>query len=251
MMDLPVPEGIYEDAKKLLRKAVEPVALPLRKRRERKALLESFSERFTSHPSSITDFVNYIQWHEEDADWKQGSGLLASATYGEIFRLWTVADLFVVYEAHLLRFLRKGGETRRVFLVRGEVGDPIRLLALERTMFRHQLLGFKPKVASVVHLQDEMKKVGVRCEMFGILNSRIAYFFQFPINQEPLMLRTIEPTIVQQAENHHHRIFEIAELFETWYKRQRIHLPLELREQVETECQWIHAAAKAPSAGNI
>lgn len=103
-----VPDGVYEDAKRFLGRILRPLVDPYIRERQRKAILRRFAPEFASHPAQVTSIVDYFSWHESDTDWKLGNGLLGAATYGELLHLWTNANLFVTYEANLVRFISRG-----------------------------------------------------------------------------------------------------------------------------------------------
>lgn len=232
---LSIPEGVYQDVKRLIRAAVQPIVRPILDNWQRRLKLRSFSHEFVGHPVSTSNFIDYFVWHEDDADWQEGNGFLGVATYGEVLRLWTNSDYFVTYEARLLRFIRRGGETRRIFLLGPGLADPIRLWALQRTLLRHERLGFSPRVRSVLDLRAEIKRIAINCDMFGVLNGRIAYFLRFPASGAPIMLRTIDKKIVLKAENCFRRLLKNAEKFQIWYQRQKTKPPPELLKQVELD----------------
>jgi len=242
--ELGIPEGVYEDAKRLLRCLLHPVADPFIRRSQRKAILSRFSPQFASHPPAVTSLVDYFAWHEDDTDWKEGNGLLGSVTYGELLHLWTNPKLFVAYEAHLLRFISRGGETNRTFLLGWDLADPICLWALLRTLKRHEALGFKPRVRSVLDFRSEAKAFGVHCDMFGVINGRISYFLEVPPGSLPLMLRTTDTRIVERASHYVHHFWKNAESAEKWASRQPTELPEDMRKQVEIDIAAVQEVAR-------
>jgi len=198
--DIP-SDRMYDDAKAVLAKLGTPVINPIKRRFQRKTLLRLFSPDFAQHPNAITQVIDYYTFHENVENWLEGKGILNAASYGETIRFWTLPDIFLPYEAKLVRFLKRGGEVRRIFLVGPEIHDPIRAWALYRTLKKHDALGFKPHVQSVVDLQREISRVGIACDMFGILNGAIGYFFRFPENDAPLMIRTTDNRTATKSDN--------------------------------------------------
>jgi hypothetical protein len=190
----------------------------------------------------MTHLVDYVRWHEHDAGWLSGSGLLASATYGEINRLWSTEDSFVPYEARLLRFMKCGGETRRVFVVGSELVTPAGSFALHRTLLRHERLKFRPRVHSVLDLRREIAKLGIDTDMFGVLNSKIAYLLQFRGNG-PLMLRTTDGASVTECENRFQVLWKDAESYTHWRSRFPDPPPA-IKKQVERDCIAVRAVAR-------
>lgn len=239
-----VKEGIYQDIKKVIKYVAKPVVQPIRKKWQRQRDLQSFSSDLVKHHHSITNFIDYFAWHEDDTDWQKGNGVLNATTYGELLNLWTNVNLFVTYEARLLRFKNRGGEIQRVFVIGGELVDPIRLWAFQRTLIRHKELEFSPRVISILDLRAEVKRMGINCDMFGTLNGSIAYFFKFPLVKDPIMLRTIDKKIVRKAEFCFSKFWEKAEDFEKWYQRQKTKLPKELLNQVSIDCETVRNVSK-------
>lgn len=238
-------ESLYQDTKKLLGQVIAPVMRPIRKRLERRELLRSFSPAMVGHPRRITDFPTYYVWHEDDSDWQEGNGLMVSATYHELLEFWILPDHFVPYEAMLKGFLNRGGEIRRVFLIGPNLADPVRLWALERTLLRHEILGFSPRVLSLLDLRVALRCLGIKCDHFAVLNGRIAYFFKHSGRELPVMLRTVEPTVVLQAENEFQPLWKKAEMFNTWYKLQAYPLPQEVIEQVDLDIKAVNNAVSS------
>ena len=240
MSDIGFPaEGLYEDAKRILRAAFSPILRPAQRLQQRRRALATFSSEVAGHPESISQIADYFGLHESDANWAQGNGLLVSATYGELLHLWTNPEQFVTYEARLKGFIGRGGETRRVFLLGPDLADRIRLWALQRTLLRHELLGFAPRVLSVLDLQSAISYLNIDCDMFAVLNGTVGYFVKFPPAGPPLLLRTIEERLVRRAENRFQDLWRSAESFEQWYGRQRYRLPEDLLEQVELDVEAV------------
>lgn len=249
MSDLGLPtEGLYEDAKRLVHAVGKPILKPLSDWWQRREYLRSFAPEFAKHPPGASDIVNYFQWHEDEKDWRTNKGIVFSCSYGEVLRLWTVPEHFVTYEARLLRFLRSGGEVRRVFFVGPDLADPVRVWALERTLLRHHMLGFQPRVQSVLDLRQGLRELGINCHMGGSINGEIAYFFRFSENVQPLMVRTTVEHIARRAETLFGDLWRKAEGFDNWYSGQRWKLPEELLTQVELDVEAVeHVAGTAPN----
>lgn len=245
MSNLTVSAVIYEDIKKVIGKAIRPIANPLVKGQQRLAVLKGFADEFVTHPTNVTSLEDYFRWHEEERDWRMGNGLLTAATFGELLRLWTNPDLFVAYEARLIRFIKRGGQMRRVFLLDSSLADPKRMFALIRALKRHEALGFSPRVRSILDLRSEAKKLGVQCDMFGSLNGRNAYFFQFPQDGRAIMLRSIEPRIVRQTVDCLSAFWKGAETAKSWLSRQPS-LPPKERKQLAIDIRAVEEVARMP-----
>jgi hypothetical protein len=242
--DLSLPtEGLYEDAKKAIVWIVGPLFRPVKTRWQRRSILSTFAPAFADHCPEVTDLVDYFGWHTSAHDWTTGKGVLIAATYGELLCFWTSPERFVNYEAHLLRFISGGGETRRVFLLGPDLADTVRLWALQRTLLRHHELGFKPRVCSNLDLQTQKDDLRVKCDMCGVLNGRFAYFFRFSDELGPLMVRTTDPDTVNRAENAVNSLWKGSESFEDWYTRQPYDLPEELRLQIDRDIAAVRNVA--------
>lgn len=108
-------------------------------------------------------------------------------------------------------------------------------------MLRHHLLGFSPRVASVLDLTRVIKKnLEVNCEMFGSFNDQAAYFLSFPENSEPHFVRTTATHFINKAVTCHSELIKNSENFDGWYKRQSIKLTKPQIKEAELHCQLIH-----------
>lgn len=245
MSDVGVPvEGIYEDARRLLKAIAKPVAQPVRDRLRRRRMLALFAPEMSKHPRSVTDLVDYYGWHEDESDWTTKKGFLVSCSFGEVLRLWIQPDHFVPYEARLLRFHDAGGEVERVFLLGADLADPIRLWALQRVLMRHEILGFEPRVRTMLDLRQAVGVLGVSADMAAVLNGEVAYFLRYPPDDEVLMLRTRDPALAQHAENALHDFSRGAEPFASWYSRQQYKLPAEVLKHVELDVEAVQNVAR-------
>jgi hypothetical protein len=239
-----IPEGLYVDAKKILKRILSPIADPYIEHMRRKRVLAHFSPDLAKSDKETTRLIDYYAWHETDADWLGGNGLCLSATYKELQAVWINPDVFVIYEAHLLGFIQRGGEIRRVFLLGSDIRDPNRLWAVQRTMRRHQMLGFAPRVRSVLDLPSVVSKIGINCAMGGVLNGRIAYFFEFPSGTPAVMVRTTDAIVVTRCEREFNFFWEEAEEFDHWYARQIYKMPMEVQDEVQRDCTAIKELAR-------
>lgn len=244
MTDVGVPvEGIYEDAKRLLKAVAKPVVQPARDRLRRRRSLALFAPNISKHPRSVTDLVDYYGWHEDESDSTSKKGFLVSCSVGEILRLWVQPDHFVPYEARLLRFHNAGGEVERVFLLGADLADPLRLWALQRVLMRHEILGFEPKVRTMLDLRQALGILGVSADMAAVLNGEVAYFLRYPSDDEVLMLRTRDPVLTQHVENVLHDFSRGVQPFRAWYSRQQYKLPAEVIKQVELDVEAVQNVA--------
>jgi hypothetical protein len=237
--DLSIPDGVYKDAKRLIKFLATPIIKPFQQNSQQKSILRSFSDDFLNHSNDNTNTISYFHWEEEDEIWQKGNGLMCSSTYGELHSLWANPDMFVIYEAHLKRFIDHGGSIRRVFLVGGELADPVRLCLLQRALLRHEMLGFKPRILSILDLKKELRELGINCTMVAVINGRVSYFFRFPESSDPLMIRTIDKKSIFKAEETSLNLWKKAEEFPTWYQRQKYKLSSELIKQVELEASAV------------
>ncbi len=244
--DLPT-EGMYEDAKSLIARIGMPLVAPMRRRLHRKALLGYFSADFAHHPAHITDIVDYYTFYEHVDNWLTGNGVLNAATYGETLRFWTTPHIFLPYEAKLMRFLKRGGDVRRIFVIGPEVHDPIRFLAMYRTLKRHEALGFHPHVLSVVDLQPEVERIGISCDMFGVLNGSIVYFFRFPENDEPIMVRTTDRKQSNAAEKVFATLWRKAHTSDSWISRWHTSIPKSIRDIIKRDIECVEMLSEESS----
>ncbi|HEX4953064.1 MAG TPA: hypothetical protein VF017_06690 [Thermoanaerobaculia bacterium] len=245
MTEVGVPvEGMYEDAKRFLRTIATPIVRPIQVRFRRRRALALFAPNLADHPRSVTDLVDYYNWHEDGKDWISKKGFLISCSFGEIMRFWIQPDHFVPYEARLLRFQRAGGKVERVFLLGADLADPIRLWALQRVLLRHEILGFSPKVRTMLDLREPLGRLGISAGMAASLNGEVAYFLQFPSDSEVLMVRTTDSAIARRTENVLHGFARNADSFSSWYARQVHTLPAEVVKQVEFDVGAVEEVAR-------
>jgi len=217
-------------------------------RQQRKQLLNLFSPEFVKHPKDVTDLQDYYSFVEEQSVWKSGTGRLLSATHKEILRLWAKPELISIYEAFLTRHLVNGGELSRVFVAGSELLNPVSRLLFLRVLYRHHVLGFSPRVASVLDLGSVGRNLYVDCHMFGVVNEYIAFYIRFPQEQYPIFVRTTDETFVSKAIEAHRGLVKKSESFEEWSKRQPMRLDSKAKKEVELECKIIYELAHSNTA---
>jgi hypothetical protein len=242
-----INDGMYKDIKDGLKYVTNKIFKPYIENRNRKQILKSFSDDFEKDTENQTQIVDYYVWHEENNDWENGNGHLGISSYGELYHFWSVPNNFILYEAKLLRFIRNGGKINRLFLLGPEIGDIGGLWTTASVFKRHQALGFSPKVLSVLDLRHELKTLGVNCDMYGVLNGRIAYFLKFPLNAPPVMVRTENKKIIDKIENSQSRLWKNATYSESWIKKKNIYLPKEIIDQVNIHVSAISDISKTTS----
>ena len=166
-------------------------------------ILASFAPYFGVHGTDVTDLVDYHNWHTEVSRWVVPGcpSTFWSITYHEFTasRLWTNKDCFVDYEAYL-RQLPQGGEAvRRVFVVdRDQLLPEENRLALLRTLLRHERLGFQSKIIWRRKYSCLVDALDPTFDTVAAFSGR-AYFMRFPENSNPLMLATIDSSVVRSA----------------------------------------------------
>lgn len=234
-----IPDKMYDDARTVLGKMGAPIVTPITRRLHRRTVLRLFSPELTHHPKSVTEVVDYYTFHEHVDHWLAGKGILNAATYGETVRFWTEPNIFLPYEARLVRFLKRGGEIRRVFLIGPEIHDPMRAWALYRTLKRHDALSFAPRILSVVDLQKAISDTGIACDMFGVLNGEIGYFFRFPENDAPLMVRTSDSSTAAGADNAFTTLWRSASTFKAWTDRWTRSVPKEIEDLIHRDIECV------------
>ena len=241
-----IPEYIYRDAKRFINVVTKPILDFTYRPIENRAIIGGFSKKFRQHPRHESHLIDYYHWVSGHNDWRSGNGLLASATYGELFSLWANPGMFITFEAKLKRFIKNGGEVCRIFLIGSELHNDKSRQLLMRAAVRHCRLGFAPRINSVLDLNEELGALGVKCDMMTGLNGGIFYFFQFPENGYPRVLRTINEEFVLKAQNSFWRLWKMSTDFEKWYAH-RPHsykLPREFDKLIENDCAAISAIAE-------
>lgn len=234
---------LYRDIKAAATWFVSGVARPFKYHRDSREALAAFNRAFPNHGVAVTSLVNYAEWHESDRDWRDGNGLLSSATFGELPHLWTRVDRFARYEARLLRFVRSGGEVRRVFVIDDELSDDVKRFPLYSTLSRHKALCFNPHVLGINDLVDAAKAVGVRSDVLSSFNGRISYFFQCHDDSNPTMVRTIDPVIVRKVEKVMALLWKRSSTVEAFFRRHRIEVPVQLKEQIRRDIETVEELA--------
>ncbi|MEC4685486.1 MAG: hypothetical protein VST71_07125 [Nitrospirota bacterium] len=240
--------GIIKDGWDISKEVLKPVftghlTKHANKKRNREILL-SFSKEFASHDKKETTSLDYFSWIEEHNEWQTGSGRLLTTSHKEITRLWSQYKKIAPYEALLVRYIGNGGNISRLFALGAEYLDPtVRLLLLE-VMYRHHLLGFSPKVTSVIDLHNSTKNLDVSCEMFASFNDQAAYYLRLPDNSDPLFVRTTNKKYISSAISCHFQLLESSESFEKWYKNQVVKLSKKQIKDVEEQCNLILEISK-------
>lgn len=234
---------VYRDIKAVTTRFANGVSRPFKYHRNSREALAAFNHAFPNHGIAVTSLVNYAEWHESDQDWRDGNGLLSSATFGELPHLWTRVDRFARYEARLLRFIRSDGEVRRVFVIDDDLSDNVKRLPLYRTLSRHKALGFDPHVLGINDLVDAAKAVGVQSDVLGCFNGRIAYFFQCHDDSNPTMVRTIDPAMARKVEKMVTQLWKRSSTVEAFFGRHRIEVPDELKEQIRRDIETVEELA--------
>lgn len=222
--------------------------VPSRDQIDDRSVLRSFSPAFLKHSTATTHLVDYVAWHESDEDWREGNGLLSTATYGELPHFWARPEHFAIFEARLLRYLRAGGETRRVFVLGPEVRNDATLLLLYRTLKRHEALGFHPHVHSVLDLGRAVHALNIACDMFASFNGRIAYFLRCPADGMPTMVRSIEAVIASKTQNQLMRLWHSSTPAADFFARHSLEIPDELLQTIRRDIETIEDIAFKPVA---
>ena len=243
MTDIPISE-LYGDAKAVVARLGHPLLSPIKRSYQRRTILNLFSPKLTHHPRTVTEIVDYYTFHEHAEHWLGGKGILNAATYGETVRFWTDPNIFLPYEAKLVRFMKRGGEVRRVFLIGPEIHDPMRAWALYRTLKRHDALRFAPHVLSVIDLQKAIADTGIACDMFGVLNGEVGYFFRFPENDAPLMVRTTDLGTAAGADNVFTALWRSASTFKAWTDRWTRSVPKEIEDLIHRDIECVSILAE-------
>ncbi len=116
-------------------------------------------------------------------------------------------------------------------------------------LYRHLLLGFKPRIAYLPGVADVRKSVlGIRCDTSGALNRRTAILFRFPPNRYPLLVISRHQEIVDRAVAAHQRIALHARTFEDWYQDQPHRLASDQIHVIEDEVNAILQIARSSTA---
>lgn len=213
-------------------------------KKNRVELIGRFAPELSDHPPDVTDLQDYYTFVEEQSLLSAGSGEIISANHKEILSIWSRLGVYSIYEAFLLRHLREGGTLRRIFVAGPEYVDSATTLLFLAVLYRHNLLQFKPLVASVLDLRKLEERLGLQCDMFGVGSQKVAFFIQFPDDSYPIFLRTMDPALINRAVDAYSDLESNAEPAERWMKRQPIGLDLSWKKRIERECQLIHSIAE-------
>lgn len=214
----------------------------IEKKRSRRKILGLFSPNIIDHPRDTTEILDYSTWHANPSELDTGSGRLLSVTHNEIQQLWSQPESSFQYDAFLLRHLRKGGSVSRVFVLGKEYADNKFQDRQVEVMYRHQKLDLKPYVVSVHDLHQISQDLGIKCDTFGVLNDRFAYYYQF-VGEYPRYIRTNDPQYVKRAIRCHNVLLRIARPFEKWRKDYSIQINSEQVIAIEQQCGKIRAIA--------
>jgi len=228
---------IFDTAKEIGSEIIKPVVnnklVLWKKYWEDKAIIKGFSPELLDKNETST--LDYYLWHDNENDLDLGSGIISSITYKEVEILWSQINLCAVYEAFLLNHLQKGGRVSRIFIAGEEIVNPITRMLFLKSVFRHKLLGFNPRIVSISDMGSLKRELNVRCDMFGNFNNRVAYYFQFPRNQYPRFIKTIKKSFVNKAVKCHKELLNRSEDFDVWLSR----LPMELSNNDKKEVELI------------
>jgi hypothetical protein len=212
-------------------------------RKNRKKIIALFSEQMVAHPSIVTDLEDYYGFIEDNSVFNAGSGRILSATCDEILKVWSEPGVISVYESFLLRHIKNGGEVYRIFVAGPELLMEKAQLEFLRVLYRHQILGFKPRVASITDMRTISKDLEVNCAMFGVTGKNVGYYIQFPRERYPIMISTKHTAFVQKAAIVHKRLYKSSSDYERWGISLPILLDTAQKKQVETECELIYKMA--------
>jgi len=213
---------------------------------QQKLVLRSFNDAFFDHPQDVTSYVDYYNFHEAKETWSTGSGVLQSASYREIHRLWSKIRTVAIYEAFLLRFIRQcNGRVTRIFVLDGmESLEPSIARMLACIGLRHSLLEFETRFASILDMNSSTKLLGVKCDMFAIINGVTCLFFRFPLGCYPLMIRSNAPSFVKATAKAFEQLYIRADPFKKWYDEQTFKLSREEEDEVERQVDTIYQIAR-------
>lgn len=231
----------YDDLKSVLDNKV------FRKKRfqkVRKERLTGFSKEFAEHPPSVSDLVDYYEWHEESDDWHsgKGKGRLLSATVDEMQSLWANREFYFPYETQVKYFAIRGVSVHRVFLLRGgEIATETSRSELFEALWRHLILKFDTRVAYVHELRKAFGKLGIRCGTAATLNAKIAYFLRLSNTGDPLLLRTVNRLVCSRADNVLWSLIKNSESAKHWLDQRNV--PEAIRVKAIDEAEAIEAIA--------
>jgi len=231
--------GTLKDGWDIIKEIIDTTANKHKILKESKQILDSFSREFKEHDSDMTSIEDYYSWHENRNDWKNESGRILSATYKEVEYLWANKEIVSIYEAFLVRYIKSGGTVIRIFITGNDYIDPAKQLIFMSVLYRHYILGFNPRVASVLDLDNIKDNLHVSCDMFGVFNEKVAYYFKFKNNTIPLFVRTQDKKFVDIAIKNYNELLDTSISFEKWYKGQPFKLTSAQKKEIENECAFI------------
>ena len=238
---------LYRDLKYIGRISFEKFAQPIRQDASRRELLASFHKDFPKHDPALTDLVSYSEWHESDKDWREGKGLWCAATFGELPHIWTNVERFAAYEAGLLRFHRAGGEARRTFVIGADMHPDITRYDLYRTLRRHEALGFKPHVCSVLDLRRATEQLGVNCDTVVSFNSRIVYLTRSLDEGDPIMVRSVDMRLANRIEHVVSRLWKGSRPAQEFLRDHNWNVPDSIHDQIARDIETVEELARPVS----
>jgi len=195
-----------------------------------------------------TQFISYYHWHEQRLSFEKGSGIYQSFTQGEIEQLWSNQAMYLPYETMLYGLRRLNFDIHRIFIADiGALACNRRHLAIFLgILFRHEFLGFVPRILTPVDLSDAAKTLGFTCEGASVLNSRIAMLLKVDGWNEPRFLRTTNKTFATKLSNLHYRWWGNAVTVDRFVDWAQQAAPLKLdaiRKKAEREASFVKGTA--------
>lgn len=221
---------------------------------DNKRVLGSFSERLITSAwctQPETTLIDYFKWHESTIDLDEhAEGELLSVTHNELNLLWSNKKLYRSWEASMYLYATRGYTIRRIFAVDPNASDGEKS-ALLQVFYRHALLGMTPVVVHCKNLiKNTNKDLGIECDMYGLLNRSIAYFFKFPINSNPILVRSVNDEVVKSTESAYKKLIEKASDVEKYRKAFNLELMPGQIMEAEEDADFIIKNAKL-EAGNL
>lgn len=173
----------------------------------RERAIARFSQELARSPMTETSFVDYFNF-VSDVAYQNSSGNIHIATM-EFNEVWEDQNVYVPYEAMLVRYKDAGLVPRRLFLVDiAKLRDDQYRARFHKVIFRHQELGLSPRISVLQDTKSKLREaVGVSCDAYAVIKLDYALLIQLDTGQEPAMLKTSDQFICKAIRDVLHKIW--------------------------------------------
>jgi transcriptional regulator with XRE-family HTH domain len=177
---------------------------------------------------------DYRRWQESDDTYMNSScDSLRTVSFNEGRHLWGVAELYVPYEARLMKLCEAGRKIMRVFAVGRDLADEHDRMVLLRAMLRHRLLGFELRIVAKRDLDATMQAhVGRAWDCVGWQADKPALLVRFCAGAKQVS-HADSDDVRNKLLQAHRTLWERGRTFETWQRRMQLTGLKELEQEVK------------------